>query len=185
MEAESKNEDGEITNSLLVFDLIYETISEMGLPRVVAQAHVSSWDLFVTLCGEHIFLIWYPKSRNLGPLCDSCVVWVMNQYGKLESWVEKFVLDLNGGISDAIGFTRNENFLVVQYPGSLLSYDTGSREFKDLDIHGRSESFFLSKYDESLALLDGSCGATTDTSIASESEKATELQPELGQTSKD
>ncbi|MCD9559861.1 hypothetical protein HAX54_018187 [Datura stramonium] len=142
--SQSKNEDGEITNSLLVFDLIYETISEMGLPRVV-----------------------------------------MNQYGKLESWVEKFVLDLNGGISDAIGFTRNENFLVVQYPGSLLSYDTESREFKDLDIHGRSEFFFLSKYDESLVLLDGSCGATADTSIASESEKATELQPELGQTSRD
>ncbi|MCD7473041.1 hypothetical protein HAX54_014619 [Datura stramonium] len=109
IEAESKNEDEEITNNLLVFDLSHETISEMGLPRVLAQVHVSSWDLFVTLCEI--------------------------------------------------------------------------REFKDLDIHGRSESFFLSKYDESLVLLDGSCGATTDPSIASESEEATELQPKLGQTS--
>ncbi|MCD9559865.1 hypothetical protein HAX54_018191 [Datura stramonium] len=53
------------------------------------------------------------------------------------------------------------------------------REFKDLDIQGRSESFFLCKYVESLVLLDGSNGATTDPSIASESEEATELQPEL------
>ncbi|MCD7473043.1 hypothetical protein HAX54_014621 [Datura stramonium] len=50
----------------------------------------------------------------------------MNQYGKLELWVEKFVVDLNGGISDAIEFTRNGEFLVVQYPGDLLSYDPES-----------------------------------------------------------
>ncbi|MCE5167400.1 hypothetical protein HAX54_053388, partial [Datura stramonium] len=96
-------------------------------------------------------------------------------YGKLGSWVEKFVVDLNGGISDAIGFTRNWKFLVVQYPWNLLSYDQESKDFKDLDIHGRSESFFLSKYVESLVLLDGSSGATADPSIASESEESTEL----------
>ncbi|MCD7465152.1 hypothetical protein HAX54_000697 [Datura stramonium] len=182
--SQSKNEDGEITNSLLVFNLSDETVSEMGFPHVLAQAQFSSWDLSVTLYGEHISLIWYPKSRDLGPQCDSCVVWVMNQYGKLDSWMEKFVVDLNGGISDAIGFTRNGEFLVVQYPGNLLSYDPESREFKDLDIHGRSESFFLSKYVESLVLLDGSSGATADPSIAPESEEATELKPESGHTSR-
>ncbi|MCD7469259.1 hypothetical protein HAX54_008130 [Datura stramonium] len=59
------------------------------------------------------------------------------------------------------------------------------RELKDLDIHGKSEFFFLSRYTDSLVLLDGSSGATADPSIASESEEATELQPELGQTSGD
>ncbi|MCD7473040.1 hypothetical protein HAX54_014618 [Datura stramonium] len=65
--------------------------------------------------------------------------------------------------------------LVVQYPWSLLSYDPKSKDFKDLDIHGRSESFFLSKYVESLVLLDGSSGATADPSIAFESKESTEL----------
>ncbi|MCD7465154.1 hypothetical protein HAX54_000699 [Datura stramonium] len=76
--------------------------------------------------------------------------------------------------------TTLELWVYVMYPGNLLSYDPESREFKDLDIQGRSESFFLCKYVESLVLLDGSNGATTDPSIASESEEATELQPELG-----
>lgn len=38
---------------------------------------------------------------------DRCVVCVMNQYGKTESWMEKFVVNCNGGISNAIGFSRN------------------------------------------------------------------------------
>lgn len=68
--------------------------------------------------------------------------------------MERFVVNLNGGISDAIGFTRNGEFLVVQYPGDLLSYDPESRELKDLHIYGTSNSFFLRKYVESLVLLD-------------------------------
>ncbi|MCD9559866.1 hypothetical protein HAX54_018192 [Datura stramonium] len=101
----SENEDGEITNNLLVFDLSDETFSEMGLPLMLA--HVSSVDLSITLCGEHISVILIPRlSGEIGPLCDSCVVWVMNQYGKLESWMKKFVVDLNGEIDNAVGFTR-------------------------------------------------------------------------------
>lgn len=46
-------------------------------------------------------------------------------------------------------------------------------KYKDLDIHGRCCSFFLSKYVESLVLLDRSSGATID---SSDSEEATELQ---------
>ncbi|MCD7473045.1 hypothetical protein HAX54_014623 [Datura stramonium] len=57
----------------------------------------------------------------------------------------------------------------------MEAYDPERREFKDLDIHGWSESFFLRKYVESLVLLDGSSGAKVDPSIASESEEATEL----------
>lgn len=39
----------------------------------------------------------------------------MNQYGKIESWMEKFIVNCNGGISNAIGFSRNGEFLVVPY----------------------------------------------------------------------
>lgn len=76
----------------------------------------------------------------------SCVVWTMNQYGKTESWMEKFVVDLKSEISDAIGFTRNEKFLVVLYPRYLLSCDPESKESKNLDI--TDDSSLLSKYVE-------------------------------------
>ncbi|MCD9559862.1 hypothetical protein HAX54_018188 [Datura stramonium] len=85
---------------------------------------------------------------------------------------------LNGGCMEAercYWVHKKWRIFVAQYPGSLLAYDPERREFKDLDIHGWRESFFLRKYVESLVLLDGSNGAKADPSIASESEEATEL----------
>lgn len=58
----------------------------------------------------------------------------------------KILVNLNGDISDAIGFTWNEEFLVLQYPGDLLSFAPESKERKDFDTHGQGDSFFLSKY---------------------------------------
>ncbi|MCD7465153.1 hypothetical protein HAX54_000698 [Datura stramonium] len=122
----SENEGEEITNSLLVFNLSDETVSYTGLPLV--QSHVCSVELSLTLCGEHISVIFKPRlHREIGPLHDSCDVWLMNQYGKPESWMTKFFVDLNGGIENAIGFTRNGEFLVEQYPGDLSSYDPRER----------------------------------------------------------
>ncbi|PHT43624.1 hypothetical protein CQW23_17649 [Capsicum baccatum] len=153
-----KNEGGKITNCLLVFGLSAETFSEMSLPQELA--HVCF--LSLTLCGERISVISYEESRNHAPSCDTCVVWVMNQYGKPESWMKEFIVDLRGEITKAIGFVRNGKFLAVEYPGNVLSYDPDSRELKDLDIHGMYHSFFLRKYAESLMLLDGNSGAMTD-----------------------
>lgn len=53
-----ENEGGDITNSLLVFDLSDETFSEIGFPRVLA-AHDFELDLSVTLCGEKNSVIFF------------------------------------------------------------------------------------------------------------------------------
>ncbi|XP_059285001.1 F-box/kelch-repeat protein At3g06240-like [Lycium ferocissimum] len=160
----TENEGGEFTNSLLVFDLSKEKFSEIGLPQELV--HVSPFDLSVRLCGGQISMIWFKKGCDCGESWDRCAVWVMNQYGELESWTKKFVVVLEGGISHVIGFTGNGESLVMDYNGDLLSYNPESMEWKDLDIHGAFFSFFLSKYAESLVLLDGSSGATVDPSDA-------------------
>ncbi|XP_059283117.1 F-box/kelch-repeat protein At3g23880-like [Lycium ferocissimum] len=152
----TENEGGEFTNSLLVFDLSEEKFSEIGFPRELI--HVSPTDLSVSLCGGQISMIWFEKCWDCDESWDRCAVWVMNQYGELESWTKKFVLVLEGGISQAVGFRGNGESLVMEYNGDLLSYNPESMEWKDLDIYGERYSFFLSKYVESLVLLDGSSG---------------------------
>ncbi|MCD7465151.1 hypothetical protein HAX54_000696 [Datura stramonium] len=141
----------------------------MGLPLVLA--HVSSGN-FLTLCGEQISVVLIPQLSRESPLCDKCVVWVMNQYGKLEPWMEKFVVDLKSERWDRQCYwvSKKWEFLIEQDPEDLSSYDPESGELYDLGIYGRGDSFFMRKYVESLVLLDGSSGATTDPSIASESE---------------
>ncbi|KAK4369042.1 hypothetical protein RND71_012834 [Anisodus tanguticus] len=141
------------SNGLLVFDLADEKFSEIGLPRELV--HVSPLDLSVSLCGGRISMFWYEKGRDFSKSCDRCAVWVMNQYGELESWTKKFVVVLEGGLSHAIGFRGNGEFLVEKFVGDLLSYDPENKEFQNLGIHGGKDSFFLSEYAESLVLLDG------------------------------
>ncbi|XP_059282473.1 F-box/kelch-repeat protein At3g23880-like [Lycium ferocissimum] len=165
-----KNDDGEFTSNLLVFDLTDEKFSEMCLPRELV--HVSPLDLSVSLCEGQISMFWYEKGRDNGESCDCCAVWVMNQYGEVESWTKKFVVVLEGGLSHAIGFRGNGEFLVEKFVGDLMSYDPERKEFKDLGIHGGKDSFFLSQYAESLVLLDGSSGAVSDPSVASDAEEA-------------
>lgn len=172
-----KSEGGVFSNSLLVFDLSDETFSEMGLPRELV--HVSPLDLTVSSCGELISMIWYEKGRDRGESCDCCAVWVMNQYGELNSWTKKFVVILERGLSHAIGFRRNGEFLVEKGVGDLISYDPERKEFKDLGIHGGKKSFFSSEYAESLVLLDGSGGAAAEPSDASDSEEANGVPPQL------
>ncbi|KAM3395668.1 F-box/kelch-repeat protein [Capsicum galapagoense] len=165
-----KNEGGGFLNGLLGFDLGDEKFREMCLPQSLVR--VSPMDLSVRLCGDRISVIWYEKGRDVGEACDRCGVWVMDRYGEVESWNKKFVVVLEGGISHAVGFGRNGEFMVEKFVGDLLSYDSESKEFKDLGIHGGKDSFFVSEYSESLVLLDGSGGDTTDPPIASDSERA-------------
>lgn len=51
---------------------------------------------------------------------------------------------LKSGVSHAIRFERNGEFLVQKCVRDLLSYDTESKEFKDSSIHGGKDSFLLS-----------------------------------------
>lgn len=59
---------------------------------------------------------------------------------------------LKSGVSHAIGFGRNGEFLVQKCVGDLLSYDTESMEFKDSSIHGGKDSFLLSEYAKNLSV---------------------------------
>ncbi|PHT90046.1 hypothetical protein T459_05159 [Capsicum annuum] len=130
-----------------------ERFSEMGLPKRVT--HVSPLDLSVTLRRDQFFVVWYTKGCDKDEFCDRCVVFGMNRYGEMESCTKKFVLVLGNGISLAIGFGRNGEFLIGKCVGHLPSYDPERKEFKDLGIHGGKDSFFLDEYTESPVLLDG------------------------------
>ncbi|THG21162.1 hypothetical protein TEA_011496 [Camellia sinensis var. sinensis] len=80
-----------------------------------------------------------------------CDIWVMTEYGVVESWTKLFTIDF--GISKAVGFRKNGEFLAEDSEGKLVTYDFKMGQIVYLGIHGLKQSFHLDNYMESLVLL--------------------------------
>ncbi|XP_015161777.1 F-box/kelch-repeat protein At3g06240-like [Solanum tuberosum] len=84
-----------------------------------------------------------------------CEVWVMKQYGVLESWSRLYRINLIANLKKAVGFRNNGEVLISTRENGLVSYDPNSGRNTDLGIQGYTWSFFVHNYMESLILLKG------------------------------
>ncbi|CAL5342813.1 unnamed protein product [Camellia sinensis] len=97
--------------------------------------------------------------NNSGP-CTSrdCEVWILKEYGVVESWVKQFSVCLVEGISNVLGFRNNGELLVEMWNQKVVSYKPANKRIKTLEICGGTDSFHLDTYTESLVLLDAANG---------------------------
>ncbi|KAM4072575.1 hypothetical protein ACB094_11G148000 [Castanea mollissima] len=88
---------------------------------------------------------------------NRCAIWVMKDYGVVDSWTKLFAADLNKEITRVLGLQKNGSILVeAKLPRGwgLSSYDPKSQQVKNLGICGRPEYFHVDNYLENLVLLD-------------------------------
>ncbi|KAM7497934.1 hypothetical protein LguiA_022348 [Lonicera macranthoides] len=148
---EGGGEEGQFSNRILVFDMGSDVFSYLELPNQLANVY--PLDLSIAAFGDTVVVYWC-QARVLGRLCGRCAVWVMQEYGNVESWSERFLVDLEGGISNVVGFRKSGELLLEKWIGSLVSYDPESDRIRSVGIHGGKDSFFMGNYVKSLALLD-------------------------------
>lgn len=144
---------GDIFCNLIVsFDMKTESFGTMIVPDSVEQ----QWTLSVAAVDESLSLIHMKL--------DSCSVWMMKEYGIVNSWTKKLEIKLGsfyGPFQRPLGFTRNGHVLMAARSGDLVSYDPESENFKGLGINGglsgdqQSFYFYVHTYVESLVLLEG------------------------------
>ena len=87
----------------------------------------------------------------------------MKEYGIRESWTKLFSIDRDReqpSYRRSVWFRQNGGILLVQHLGSANSdegdlsyYDPESKEIKSLGIHGKTCSFYVDTYMESLVLI--------------------------------
>uniref|UniRef100_A0A2N9H529 F-box domain-containing protein n=1 Tax=Fagus sylvatica TaxID=28930 RepID=A0A2N9H529_FAGSY len=86
-----------------------------------------------------------------------CSVWVMKEYGVVDSWTKQFTVDFNGGMVRVLGLRKNGHILVearVRSGWELSSYDPESQQVNNIGIHGMAYDFHIDNYMESLVMLD-------------------------------
>ncbi|XP_059654767.1 F-box/kelch-repeat protein At3g06240-like [Cornus florida] len=80
-------------------------------------------------------------------------IWVMKQYGVVDSWTNLFNLDFLRGSGKVIGLMRNGEVLLA-HNEEMISTDSETQYLKYLGIYGKGEAFSVNTYTESLVLID-------------------------------
>lgn len=136
-------------NIIIVFDVQTEVFRELNLPEELALEYPLY--LGVVAYRDSISVCQYEDRQRYG--CDGFTVWVMNQYGKEDSWSKLLTGSLSAGVSSVLGFKSNGEVVVESGKGKLVSCQPGT--YKKMGIGGGlASSFYLGTFVESLILID-------------------------------
>ncbi|KAK9285632.1 hypothetical protein L1049_024829 [Liquidambar formosana] len=127
------------------------SFGEMMLPT--SLVHV--FGVSIAVYGESLVLLHYDV--HLFDCC--CCIWMMKEYGVVESWTKQFRIDIQAQLVNTVGLRKNAEILLAMNDGDLVSYHPKTQRVKDLGIHGDtlhvSNSLYVGTYVESLVLLKG------------------------------
>ncbi|KAM7503215.1 hypothetical protein LguiB_002119 [Lonicera macranthoides] len=132
---------------VLLFDMGNDVFSELQLPE--SLVYVVPLNLTVALMGESLSVLQcdeYLHSRV-------CTVWIMKEYGIVESWSKLCTIDLGGILMRTIGLRKNGDFLLA-VDEDLFSYNPNNHHIKNLGLQSSSPAFFVAGYVDSLVLLE-------------------------------
>ncbi|KAH0778378.1 hypothetical protein KY290_004805 [Solanum tuberosum] len=140
---------GDLRSLVMTFSIADEVFGEIMLPD--ALVGVIATNLSIMLFEESLAVVKYEREIDGA----SCEVWVMKQYGVLESWSRLYCINLVAGMEKIVGFRNNGEVLFSTRSNDLVSYDPNSGRNRGLRIQGSSRSFYVQNYMESLILLKG------------------------------
>ncbi|KAM3697495.1 hypothetical protein ACJW31_06G116600 [Castanea mollissima] len=147
--AQTPNDEGNIRNVIVVFDIGHEVFDEMPVPKSLEGMEHLNMEVGVV----DGLLALFPCNGSGWDLEgeESYSIWVMREYGVVESWTKLFDIDVK--VRRVVGFTKNGKVLVIK-GANLLSYEPSSQKNFNPHIQSYTESFYLNAYVESLVLLN-------------------------------
>lgn len=135
----------DIIDRIMLFDMRNEVFGDFALPKNIGPNYnklkLSAYSHEDTLC--------------LFSLCDhhTWQVWLMKEYGVVESWVKQYTIDENFLIYP-LRYMDNGDIFGVLKNGNLVFFDAKKPEFEETEISGRTSSFCVVDYTEGLGLID-------------------------------
>ncbi|KAL2478755.1 F-box/kelch-repeat protein-like [Forsythia ovata] len=98
---------------------------------------------------EKSLALFISYSNNAGERWD---MWLMNEYGKVESWTKKYIIVQNHMVP--LKFVNNGEYLLAMSNENLVLIDLEKEETKNLEVSGLPFSFYTAGFVPSLALFD-------------------------------
>lgn len=134
--------------SLIVgFGMDNEKFSEIMLPAALAAE--LPIHLLIKTYRNSLAVINQSELDN-----ETCNIWVMQEYGVVESWTKMYSIDLDHDMFKVVGFRKNGDILVSMESKELAAYDPRTCDIKELGLKGSIRSFYADSFTESLALLE-------------------------------
>lgn len=164
---------------IAVFDLHDEVFKELKLPsemmkEAIEIGHDDRQKISIGVIRNSLALLHYhSNSRNAMSIFYGCSVWVMNEYGAMESWTRLFNIHFVAGVGKIVGIRRNGDILVVAAQNwELCSMNLGHRPTKtlssidhfptkNLNIHGAQSSFYMETFMDCLVICKKVNGVPT------------------------
>ncbi|KAL2531235.1 F-box domain-containing protein [Abeliophyllum distichum] len=101
------------------------------------------------LVDQKSLALFISYSNNAGERWDK---WLMNEYGKVESWTKKYIIVQNHMVP--LKFVNNGEDLLAMSNKNLVLIDLEKEETKNLEVSGLPFSFYTTGFVPSSALLD-------------------------------
>ncbi|XP_058189827.1 F-box protein At3g07870-like [Rhododendron vialii] len=133
------------------FDLGDEVFRTIALPNVHANSRT---DIRTIVFRGLLSVLWYDESDHANKFCS---IWIMKEYGVVDSWYKYVKVDLTGRIKRVLGVRKNGHILLQgdePCHWELSSYDPGNKEIKKLGILGTVGHFHVDTYEENIILLN-------------------------------
>ncbi|XP_059639391.1 F-box/kelch-repeat protein At3g06240-like [Cornus florida] len=131
---------------IVTFNLGTQVFSLMELPRSLVYKKAPR-RLSIAVFQDSLFVF---ENDYYGKVS----IWMMKQYGAVESWTNLFGLDFDReGSVKVIGWKRNGEVLLTK-DEEMVSVDIKTQEFKNVGMRGYDEPFCVNVYTESLVLID-------------------------------
>lgn len=135
-------------NCIMGFDLVEEVFELIELPPNLGpnlkEVRLCSW------LDEKTVALFVSFRENVGEAWD---LWVMNDYGKVESWTKNRTIVLEQ-LFFPLKIINGGDVLATIGDEKLVSIDVEKEEVKDLEVCGLPLSFYADTYLPSLAMLD-------------------------------
>ncbi|KAG8391927.1 hypothetical protein BUALT_Bualt01G0237800 [Buddleja alternifolia] len=146
--AYKRPEFNSLPNCIMGFDVVEEGFKLIELPPNLGT---NCRELRLSpLVDEKSLALFVSYRENVG---ETWEVWLMNDYGKIESWSRKYVVVLEQ-VFIPLKIVNCGEILAAISDEKLVLIDVEKEEIKDLAICGLPLSFYTAGYIPSLALLD-------------------------------
>ncbi|KAI5660771.1 hypothetical protein M9H77_20094 [Catharanthus roseus] len=139
---------GSFCSLIIAFSMDNEKFNEIMLPD--ALANELARNLTIKTYKDSLAVIKYER----GLVNSSCTVWVMKEYGVVESWTRMYSIDLVGKRDRVVGFRKNGHILVSRESGELATYDPKTCATKKRGIFGSFRAFYADSFLQTLVLLE-------------------------------
>ncbi|KAL9415238.1 hypothetical protein AB3S75_043509 [Citrus x aurantiifolia] len=166
-----------------VFDMYGEVFKEFNLPSGMMSDTVKFGErevqkISVAVIKQSLALLHY-HSHARDEAFLSCSIWLMNEYGSIESWTKLYNVTIHSGVGKILGNWRKGELLVgTVYNWALLSFHPRYRTARRLTVRGEPWCYYGDAYMECLVICKKIDGVSTMSTSSDETTTGQELETE-------